>query len=217
MKFLDTYGILKSISPEYGEFTDPRDGKKYQTVILNGVEWFRENLNYNEMDKIEGADEILDLFAMEPLSLTGKDDSCGRYYSFDSAKIACPKGWEIPKRHVWIDLFTVITGKTPNEWKDLEKNMIFNAVATKNSPLNLGMCGKYEDRNQFGIWGSSSTAGDYKEILLMNDPYSGYYLTSTPGSMENGGAVFQFSKGLGTYKEIVGYGKYTVRPIRKNI
>jgi hypothetical protein len=214
MKILDTYGILKDLNPELGEFVDPRDNQKYQTIKLDGIEWFRENLNYDSSHEIgKGA---IELFELDPPSMPG-EGQCGRYYSFNNAINDCPEGWEIPKRDVWIDLFKKITKKNPNEWEDNEKRMIYYSLVGKSSILNLGLCGKYESRKEFGIWGSSRIAHEREEILLMYYPQQGHYLTSTPGSREDAGSVFGFIGGLKKYTEQVGFGKYTVRPIRKNI
>jgi len=214
MKILDTYGILDVLKPQFSEFVDPRDGQKYQTVKLNDIEWFRENLNYDNSHEVGKG--VMELFDADPFSIEGKE-SCGRYYSFDGAINDCPEGWEIPKRNVWIDLFQKITKKPPNEWGKIENHMIYHSLVGKNAILNLGLCGKYESRKEFGIWGSSKIAHEREEMLLMYYPQQGHYLTSTPGSMEDGGSVFGFIGGLKEYTEKVGYGKYTVRPIRKNI
>jgi uncharacterized protein (TIGR02145 family) len=215
MKILDTYGILKDLKPEFGEFIDPRDGQKYKTVKVNGIEWFRENLRYDESKDSIGKD-ILDVLGVDPFSKGGQEgsESCGRYYSFSGAEISCPDGWEIPKRNVWIDLFKSITKKNPNEWKEKEKHMIYHYLFGKNSILDLKPCGRYENRKEFGTWGSISQAD---EMSLVSINIYGYYLTSTPGSMNDGGSIFAINTEQKTYLEDVGYGKYTVRPIRKNI
>ena len=35
---------------EYGEFTDPRDGQTYKTIVIGDLEWFAQNLNYEYGD-----------------------------------------------------------------------------------------------------------------------------------------------------------------------
>ena len=44
----------KEYSGAYGELVDPRDGKKYKTVVLNGLEWMAENLNFETENSVCG-------------------------------------------------------------------------------------------------------------------------------------------------------------------
>lgn len=96
----------KYLNPEmsYGEITDPRDGKVYKTLKLNGKNWMAENLNFDTGDT---------------LGTWCAGDNCalyGRLYTFatamDSAKSncgykvkcnlpeqfqgICPDGWHVP-------------------------------------------------------------------------------------------------------------------------
>ncbi len=91
---------------DYGTMTDPRDGKTYKTVDVEGTIWMAENLNYtdHEVGKsycFKGDEEICKLY--------------GRFYSRDAAMNSskceygascllgndpiqgvCPDGWHIP-------------------------------------------------------------------------------------------------------------------------
>lgn len=195
MKFIDPYGMKSKLGIETSEFTDPRDGKVYQTITLNGIEWFAENLNYDVSEEY-GGNFLVDIIYESPPTLQNSDRKvCGSYYTFDSAKIACPPGWEIPARGVFVDLFKKITDLDPYEWKKDSKAKIFHIMK---SVLYLNSCGffnKPTDRAGFGD----------------------VFLTSTPGSMSNGGSIFMFKNQEQSFSEDVGYGYYSVRPIRKNI
>lgn len=91
---------------DYGTMTDPRDGKTYRTVDIEGTIWMAENLNYtgHEVGKsycFKGDEDICKLY--------------GRFYSRDAAMNSskceygascllgndpiqgiCPDGWHIP-------------------------------------------------------------------------------------------------------------------------
>ena len=67
-------------------FTDPRDGKIYRTVVVNGDLWFGQNLNY----------------ASGGYCYQDYEPNCekyGRLYTFSSAQEACPSGWRLPNRN----------------------------------------------------------------------------------------------------------------------
>jgi uncharacterized protein (TIGR02145 family) len=74
-------------------FTDPRDGKKYRTAIIDGERWMAENLNYETPDS--------------SWCYENSPDSCakyGRLYHKEVAIKACPPGWYLPSIDDWLDL-----------------------------------------------------------------------------------------------------------------
>jgi uncharacterized protein (TIGR02145 family) len=202
MKFIDPYGLKQKLGIKASEFTDPRDNKKYKTIIIDGVEWFGQNLDY-DISKEWGGKFFVDLFYDSLPSRTHptKPNECGSLYPFDSLQMACPEGWEIPDRGVFIELFKKITNLPPNEWKAAEKAKIYHAVK---SILSINFCGSF---NKKSVTEFIFTGSDPKET----------FLTSTQGSLSNGGSIFTFNKNSTSYTEDVGYGYYSVRPIRKNI
>jgi uncharacterized protein (TIGR02145 family) len=228
MKNLNTFNeSMKSSSIVIGRssFKDSRDGREYQTVILdNGrekVEWFAENLDYDDTEDFGGKSALDIFFTNNDLPSISEDSSrsvCGRYYRFNSLNNACPEGWEIPKRSEFIDLFKTLTGLPPHTWRDPERRLITESLCGIGSILELHDCGRYEKPANYWF-GTSSFAGHKPNStdFQFSGNKDGYYWTSTPGSLNNGGSVFIFKKDERTYLEEVGYGYYTVRPIRKNI
>ena len=74
--------------------TDSRDGKTYNTVIINGKEWMAENLAYKAGSGCWAYNDDEDNVA-----------TYGYLYNWETAKTACPPGWHLP---------------TDEEWKQLE-------------------------------------------------------------------------------------------------
>jgi len=70
--------------PEYGEFTDPRDGKTYRTVKIGKQVWLAENLAY----VCEGSEYCL--------GNPRYAERFGCYYDWETAKKAVPPGWHLP-------------------------------------------------------------------------------------------------------------------------
>jgi len=81
---------------------DPRDGQKYKTVMIDGVRWMVENLNYKT-----GNSWCYD----------NDDSKCkqyGRLYDLKTAITACPDGWHLPTSQEWHNLTTAADSGTCN-------------------------------------------------------------------------------------------------------
>jgi uncharacterized protein (TIGR02145 family) len=79
-------------------FKDSRDSKTYMAFEINGVAWMGENLRHKVGDS---------------WCYDDKGANCqeyGRMYSWDDAKVACPKGWHLPSRAEWDTLVTWLGG-----------------------------------------------------------------------------------------------------------
>lgn len=97
------------------QWTDPRDGKTYQTVQIGNQCWFAENLNIGT--RINGSSDQTDNGVIEKYCYDDIESNCSVYgglYQWDelmqyttneSPQGVCPAGWHIP---------------SDNEWKTLE-------------------------------------------------------------------------------------------------
>lgn len=80
------------------EYKDPRDGKNYRIIEIEGRRWFAQNLNFD----VEG----------ESFCYEDNDSYCergGRLYTLEGARQACPKGWHLPRDREWQDMITALT------------------------------------------------------------------------------------------------------------
>ena len=72
---------------EYGLMIDPRDGKKYRTVIYKGQEWMAQNIDYSSE---------ADSLSKGSMCHTSIGCEYGRFYTQAASKHACPEGWRLP-------------------------------------------------------------------------------------------------------------------------
>ena len=79
-----------------GSFTDPRDGRTYRTVELNGLTWIAENLNFDVGEECWFYDN-------DPKN----GAKYGRLYTWEAAQRACPPGWMLPtdRKHWMLPIF----------------------------------------------------------------------------------------------------------------
>ncbi|WP_290737555.1 FISUMP domain-containing protein [Fibrobacter sp. UBA3718] len=91
---------------DYGTMTDPRDGKTYKTVDVEGTIWMAENLNYtdHEVGKsycFKGDEEICKLYGRLYSRDAAMNSSKCEYGAScllgnDPIQGVCPDGWHIP-------------------------------------------------------------------------------------------------------------------------
>lgn len=121
----------------FGAYQDPRDGRNYKTVEIDGLEWFAENLKYSGLPEDDGEgsaeDDESGTAVQEKTGIAydnaeAMSDIFGRYYTWKEAKSACPEtdGWRLPDAGDWLDLANAIdrmtggTAGTGNDSADTE-------------------------------------------------------------------------------------------------
>ena len=110
--------ILEKKFPDFGELSDLRDGIKYRTVNIEGTRWMAENLRFvpPKSGSIFGKKLESSCFNSDSLNCM----KYGRLYSWEAAKLACPKGWKLPT----IEELTALLNKgrdkmqSTTEWMD---------------------------------------------------------------------------------------------------
>jgi len=98
----DPYSVSHPSDIAYQPFTDSRDGKTYNSVVIGTQTWMAENLNYATVGSycvgnVEHDGEIRDTI----LSEGGYCDIYGRFYKWETAKNICPSGWHLPSQAEW--------------------------------------------------------------------------------------------------------------------
>jgi len=150
-------GLALAAEPEYGTFTDERDGKVYRTVNIGNQTWMAQNLNYKTRYSWCFNDSL---------------SSCrkyGRLYFWDdAAKKACPAGWKLPDTADWNRLVRVAGGD----------------VAAKNLKSKSGW---KENGNGTDKYGFSALSGGYKynEGSYAHDGRWGTWWTATETGSEH--------------------------------
>ena len=105
----------------YGTMTDPRDGKTYRTVVVDGKTWMAENLDYagttiGTSYCFNDDDRFCNIYGrLYDREATVQDRSC-TYNAYcnlgkDTVQGICPDGWHVPLRSEGQRLVTIVSGK----------------------------------------------------------------------------------------------------------
>ena len=85
-----------------GTFTDPRDGKVYQTVTIGNQEWMAENLAYEPSSGNYWAYD----------NDNSNVETYGYLYDWETALDVCPTGWHLPSDAEWTQLTDYLGGES---------------------------------------------------------------------------------------------------------
>lgn len=91
----------------HNDFEDSRDGELYETVTIDGREWFAENLRFHCRNSVVLDDNNVYL------------DCFGLLYTYHDAKKYIPEGWRLPTIEDWDSLINFADEITCNSTRSL--------------------------------------------------------------------------------------------------
>jgi|GEM_PF-3153934 len=147
-----------------GILTDPRDGKQYPVVELEGRLWMAADLLYEtDGSRVERS------YTDAPLQYYT------RKYTWHSARRACPPGWRLPTSEEWTNLLLRYGGYENEQGRETgdDLNAAFDALVWDGeSGLEILRGFRYwsgtsaGDQNAVSIWFFSS----HKIVILSHSP-----------------------------------------------
>ena len=134
------------------EWQDPRDGKIYQTVEINGVTWMAENLAYAHDS------------AVAPNGDMANVAEYGYLYSYTEAQESVPSGWRLATVSDWDNLISFVT----NDATELEVGGTtgFNLKYAGGQFLFNGAFYSFDSQ---AVFDSYSTTTDYGQVQIQSD------------------------------------------------
>lgn len=118
------YGSAISFTTQGGSantFTDPRDGKVYQTVTIGNQEWMAENLAYLPSVVGAGTGSLTTPYYyvygyngtdVNAAKATSNYATYGVLYNWTAAVNACPAGWHLSSDAEWTELTDYLGGES---------------------------------------------------------------------------------------------------------
>ncbi len=110
--------------PGMPQFTDPRDGYTYNTVLIGNQCWMRENLAWlpEVHHPFMGSSsspryyvygyEVYDEPDIQEAKNTDNYKNYGVLYNWQAAQDACPSGWRLPSINDWHELVNYLGGSS---------------------------------------------------------------------------------------------------------
>ena len=200
---MDVYTQAKSADDyknsdiKYGKMTDSRDGKVYRTIIVDGLEWMAENLDFSDstlLPNIEGANWCYDnepdfckvggrLYTWAAAMNLSSDMLQKRWNWYNKSSSArrgvCPEGWVIPSSSEFSYL-TLLVGryseagkllKSTRGWRGLNGNGL-DSVGFTVIPTGYYAKGDFYNAGFEGVfWTSKESDYSYSEASVMRFNY----------------------------------------------
>jgi uncharacterized protein (TIGR02145 family) len=186
------YGSAMSFTTQEGSsgstFTDPRDGKVYQTVVIGNQEWMAENLAYLPSVNMvaDGSEDALGYYYyvygydgtnVAEAKATDNYATYGVLYNWTAAMNACPDGWHLPSDAEWTELTDYLGGESVAGGKLKETGTTHWASPNTGATNETGFTalpGGYRTNN--GTFGVIGYLGHWWSATEYNDTYAWYRL-----------------------------------------
>lgn len=109
--------IIKNALLPSNYFRDPRDGKVYRTVVINGLTWMAENLAYLPYVNLHSSSYTepklcinVSTENLQYAKLSEYRKSYGVQYNYIAALMAAPPGWHVASQSEWQSLLNFCGG-----------------------------------------------------------------------------------------------------------
>lgn len=151
----------------FGQLTDSRDGHVYRTVMVGGMNWMRDDLDFETPRSICPPSDttcLLRLYAWsDAMGIDSKFDSTysGSSNSVVATEGVCPPHWHVPNE---------------SEWRQLIQ--LLYAHNAEGAEFNLrGWTSMDKDETDGHYWTAvevDSVSAKYAPFYVKSNPYSGY-------------------------------------------
>ena len=119
----NTDELIENSDLDLHYFVDKRDGKKYNTVVIDSTKWMAENL------KFEPDSGKFWYFRNDPRTV----GDLGILYTWETSLNVCPSGWRIPSKEDYQNLINYLSQSSTNVYSEL--------IPEGSSGLNISKAG----------------------------------------------------------------------------